>query len=219
MVRRVRIGIAEDQEMFRSGLSELLRKFSNYDVCHETENGLDLIQKMSTDCPDLVIIDYNLPLLNGIETIKEIRRRFPKVKSLILSMYNEEKIVQNAFENGVNGYLSKDDNFDEIPNAIDQLMKNQFYMNDRYTSVLLQSLKNQKNFSFEVNKNEIGFTLLELQILDLISKEKTNKEISLILNKSTRSIEKYKSIMLEKADVQNSVGLIMYAVRNKIIVL
>jgi DNA-binding NarL/FixJ family response regulator len=217
MLRRIRIGIAEDQEIFRRGLSELLCKFPNYEVCQETENGLSLIQEMQNNCPDLVILDYNLPLLNGIETIKEIKRKFPKVKTLILSMYNEEKIIQNAFENGVNGYLCKDDSFNEIPNAIDQVMKNQFYMNDRYTSILLQSLKSQKGFVFELEKKETGFTLFELQILNLISKEKTNKEIASILNKSTRSIEKHKSIMMDKADVQNSVGLIIYAVKNKII--
>jgi DNA-binding NarL/FixJ family response regulator len=217
MFRRIRIGIAEDQEIFRRGLGELLRKFPHYDICHESENGLSLIHEMQNNCPDLVIIDYNLPLLNGIETFKEIKRKFPAVKSLILSMYNEEKIIQNAFENGVNGYLCKDDNFDEIPKAIDQVMKNQFYMNDRYTSILLQSLKRQKGMFFDLEKNESYFTLFELQILDLISKEKTNKEIASILNKSTRSIEKHRSAMMEKADVQNSVGLILYAVKNKII--
>lgn len=217
MFRRIRIGIAEDQEIFRKGLGELLRKFPNYDVCQESENGLSLIQEMQNNCPDLVIIDYNLPFLDGIETVKEIRRKFPAVKSLILSMYNDEKIIQNAFENGINGYLCKDDSFNEIPNAIDQVMKNQFYMNDRYTSILLQSLKTQKGLSIEFDKKEYGFTLFEIQILELISKEKTTKEIASILNKSTRSIEKHKSIMMDKADVQNSVGLIMYAVKNKII--
>jgi len=134
-------------------------------------------------------------------------------------MHSEEKIVQNAFENGVNGYLSKDDSFNEIPTAIDQLMKNQFYMNDRYTAVLLQSLKNQKASLNEGTQNETKFNFLELQILDFISQEKTTKEISLLLNKSTRSIEKHKTNMMNKAGVQNSVGLIMFAVKNKIIVL
>ncbi len=219
MFRRVRIGIAEDQEIFRKGLSELLNKFPHYEVCYGTENGLSLIQEMSANCPDIAIIDYNLPLLNGIDTVKEIQKRFPKVKTLILSMHSDEKIVQNAFENGVNGYLSKDDSFDEIPTAIDQLLKNQFYMNDRYTTVLLQSLKNQKGFLFESTEGETKFTFLELQILDLISQEKTTKEIATLLNKSTRSIEKHKTNMMNKAGVQNSVGLIMFAVRNKIIVL
>lgn len=217
MFRRIRIGIAEDQEIFRRGLVELLRKFPHYDICLEAENGLSLIQEMQINCPDLVIIDYNLPLLDGIETIKEIKRKFPAVKSLILSMYNEEKIIQNAFKNGINGYLCKDDSFNEIPNAIEQVMKNEFYMNDRYTSIILQSLKSQKGLTFELDKKEVGFTLFELQILNLISKEKTNKEIASILNKSTRSIEKHKSNMIDKADVQNSVGLIMYAIKNKII--
>jgi DNA-binding NarL/FixJ family response regulator len=219
MFKRIRIGIAEDQEIFRRGLGELLRKFPHYDICLEAENGLSLIQEMQLNRPDLVIIDYNLPLLDGIETVKEIKRKFPSVKSLILSMYNEEKIIQNAFENGINGYLCKDDSFNEIPNAIDQVMKNQFYMNDRYSSILLKSLKNQKGLSFELDKIECGFTLFELEILNLISKEKTNKEIASILNRSTRSIEKHKSNMMDKADVKNSVGLIMYAVKNKIITL
>jgi DNA-binding NarL/FixJ family response regulator len=134
-------------------------------------------------------------------------------------MHSEEKIVQNAFENGVNGYLSKDDSFNEIPTAIDQLMQNQFYMNDRYTSVLLQSLKNQKSSLYEATQSDTKFTFLELQILDLISQEKTTKEMAFHLNKSTRSIEQHKTNMMHKAGVQNSVGLIMFAVKNKIIVL
>ncbi len=219
MFRRVRIGIAEDQEIFRRGLSELLSKFPHYEVCYGTENGLTLIQEMSTNCPDIAIIDYNLPLLNGIDTVKEIQKRFPKVKTLILSMHSDEKIVQNAFENGVNGYLSKDDSFDEIPTAINQLMQNQFYMNDRYTSVLLQSLKNQKASLYEATQSETKFTFLELQILDLISQEKSTKEMAFLLNKSTRSIEQHKTNMMHKAGVHNSVGLIMFAVKNKIIVL
>ena len=217
MFRRVRIGIAEDQEIFRRGLIELLSKVPQFDVCQEAENGLALIQKMNENCPDVVIIDYNLPILNGVETVKEIRKRFPQVKTIMLSMYDDEKIVQNAFEIGVNGYLSKDDGFDEIPNAINDLLINQYYMNDRYTGLLLKLINHKKGIAQIVTKNDEKFTIIELQILELISQEKTNKEIAETLKKSVRSIEKHKSTMMDKAGVHNSVGLIMFAIRNRIL--
>lgn len=213
----IKVGVAEDQQIFRKGLVMLLNSFENITVLHEANDGSVLLDLMANDCPDVVILDYSMPIMGGIETSKEIRKRFNGVKVLILSMYDDEEFVEAAIENGANGYLSKDDDLSEIENAIKGILTNNYYLNDRVSKIFINSLMKQGKINPKFVTNEIEFSPDELRILNMISKEKTTQEIADAMSKSVRTIEKYRTRMMEKVGAQNSVGLVMYAVKNKVI--
>lgn len=213
----IKVGVAEDQQIFRKGLVMLLNSFENISVIHEADDGSVLLDQMAKNCPDVVILDYSMPIMGGIETSKEIRKCFQGVKVLILSMYDDEQFVEAAIENGANGYLSKDDDLSEIENAIKGILTNNYYLNDRVSKIFINSLMKQGRINPKFVTNEIEFNSDELRIFHLISKENTTQEIADIMSKSIRTIEKYRTKMMEKVGAQNSVGLVMYAIKNKII--
>lgn len=214
---QITLGVAEDQQIFRKGLVLLLNSFENLSVTHEANDGSTLLDLMVENCPDIVILDYSMPIMSGIETCKQIRKRFDGVKVLILSMYDDEDFVEAAIENGANGYLSKDDDLSEIQNAIHGILNNNYYLNDRVSKVFINSLMKQGKINPKFVNNSIEFSPDELRIIHLISKENTTQQIADIMNKSVRTIEKYRTQMMEKVGAQNSVGLIMYAVKNKLL--
>lgn len=213
----IKVGVAEDQQIFRKGLVLLLNSFENIAVIHEANDGSVLLDQMAENCPDVVILDYSMPIMGGIETSKEIRKRFNSVKILILSMYDDEEFVESAIENGANGYLSKDDDLSEIENAIKGILSNNYYLNDRVSKIFINSLMKQGKINPKFVSNEIEFNSDELRIFHLISQENTTQQIADTMHKSVRTIEKYRTRMMEKVGAQNSVGLIMYAVKHKII--
>lgn len=216
-MNQITVGVAEDQQIFRKGLVLLLNSFENITVTQEANDGSVLLDLMAENCPDVVILDYSMPIMGGIETCKQIRKRFEGVKVLILSMYDDENFVETAIENGANGYLSKDDDLSEIESAIQGILKNNYYLNDRVSKVFIDSLMKQGKLNPKFANNTIEFTPDELRVLHLISQENTTQQIADTMNKSIRTIEKYRTRMMEKVGAQNSIGLIMYAVKNNIL--
>jgi DNA-binding NarL/FixJ family response regulator len=217
MKKAIKIGIAEDQEIFRKGLILLINSIPELKVIIEAENGLELLNKIENQPVDVVVLDYSMSLLNGIETCMEVKKKFPEVKVLLLSNYEDINLVKFAVKNGANGYLSKDDNFEEIPNAILHILEHPFYMNNRMAEVFVDAINSNNKALFTINSNSNKFNTTELAILELMCKSYNNHQIAETLHKSLRTIEKHKSNMLEKANVNNSLGLIVHAIKNKIV--
>lgn len=216
-MQAIKIGVAEDQQIFRRGLILLLNSFENIEVVNDAENGSVLLDQMAENCPDIVILDYNMPVMDGIETTKAIRKKYPRVKIILLSMYDDELFVESAIENGANGYLSKDDDLYEIEMAIQGVINNNYYLNDRVSKIFINNLMQNGKINPSFVSNTIQFNQDEIKILCYISKEYTNQEIADELSKSVRTIEKYRARMIEKVGAQNSIGLVMYGIKNKII--
>jgi two-component system response regulator NreC len=213
----INIGIAEDQAIFRKGLVLLLNGFDNMTVQFEASNGQELLEKMAKSCPDVVILDFKMHYLNGLETCRIIRKLYPDVKVIILSIYDEHEFVETAIQNGANAYLAKDDEIEDLQNAISSVLTNNFYFNERVSKVFINQLMNKGYINPKFTTNKAVFTPTELQILDYMCKEYTAQMIADAMHKSLRTIEKYKSEMLEKVGVKNSIGLIMYAIKNHLI--
>lgn len=213
----IKIGLAEDQAIFRKALIMLLNSFQGMEVVLDAENGSELLDKMAVNCPDIVILDYSMPLMGGIETAQAIRKKFPAVRVIILSMYDDEEFVEAAIENGANGYLSKDDDLQEIEQAIHGVLANNYYLNDRVSKVFINNLMQRGKIHPAFVSSSIDFTHDEIKILNLISKEQTNQQIADTMCKSIRTIEKHKTRMMEKVGAQNNVGLVLYAIKHKII--
>lgn len=216
-MKYINVGIAEDQEIFRKGLIGLLESIPGVHICAEATNGLELLTFMQSRCPDIVILDYNMPVLNGIQTALEIKKKYHHVRVIILSMYSEEEIVLHALENGAHAFLSKDDDLEEIERAIKGVLNNNYFFNDRLSKVFLNQLLEQGKIEPKFPKQNEKFSVDELKIIQLISQEKTTAEIASVMNKSVRTIEKYRTNMMERVGAQNSIGLIMYAIKHNLL--
>jgi two-component system response regulator NreC len=213
----ITIGIAEDQQIFRKGLIMLLNGFKGMNVICEGESGKALVDKFHQEVPNVVVIDYSMPLMGGIETAQYIRTNFPETKIILLSMYDDEEFVESAIESGANGYLSKDDDLNELEAAIKSVISNHYYLNDRVSKLFINRMMKRGKIDPEFENEKIEFNDEEVKIIQLISQECTNNEIADKLFKSVRTIEKYRSKLIQKVGAQNSIGLIMYAIKYKII--
>ncbi len=216
--RIIKIAIAEDQSIFRNGLSKLLNDIEGFEVVLAVENGQLLIDALQTTAIDLSLIDFRMPVKNGIEATKEIRERFPEMKVLLLSMYDDVEFVELAIENGANGYLSKDDDAEEIQLAIRSAVETGYYLNDRTSKMFIAKMVHSGKIQpvFEASPTSI-FNENELVILELICSEMTTQEIADKLFKSRRTIESARTLMMNKVGARNVVGLVMYALQNGIV--
>lgn len=215
-MKKIRIAVADDQTMFRAGLVNMLNEIENVVVVAEAADGKELIMKLRTINVDVVFLDYRMPIMNGIQAAKLIREKSEETRILMLSMYDEEEFIISAIENGANGYLTKDDETEEIQRAIESVMSTGYYLNDRTSKLLISNMVTQgkvkPKFNFEIE--EIKFSQHEIQVMRLLAKEYNTKEIGEIMVKSDRTIDGYRAEIMEKTGAKNSVGIVMYGVKN-----
>ncbi len=214
-MNNIRVGIADDHKIFRKGVILSLRQYTNINFVFEAENGEDLLTKLQTEQPDLVLMDLRMPGKDGIETTKEVSRNFPDVKILILTMYEDERFVSHLMENGANGYLLKNADPAEIKKAIMEVMVRGFYLNNFVNRVLLK--KTAKNKAIPSLNNEIVVSDKEKEVIRLLCMEFTASEIAQKMEISARTVESIKDRLMERFGLKNTAGLVFYAVKNNLI--
>jgi len=209
----IKIAIADDYKIFRDGLKVGLSAEANFEVILEADNGENLIKAMEQTMPDVIIMDIKMPIMDGMEATKLIRKLYPLVKVLVVTMYDDDKFIIHLMEIGANGYLLKNAEPDEIRKAIYAVSENGYYFNDLVNKALLKKLviKNQIKPSFN---QDIELTERELEVLKLICEEKTAIEIGKEIFLSPRSVEGIRQRLIEKVGVRNTAGLVMFAVKN-----
>ena len=216
MKNKITIGVAEDQQIYRDGLVAMLNESDNMEVILEASTGVDLLLQMKGNAPDVVLLDYRMPEMNGVEVACKIRENYEDVKILLLSFFDGEEFVVSAVESGANGYLSKDDDPEEILQAIESAVETGYYMNDRTSKILIGELVRQGKVvpSF---KGEVEFSRIELQIIKYICQEKSASEIGMLLYRSKRTIDGYRAGIMKKIGAKNVVGIVMYAAKHKLV--
>lgn len=216
MKRKITIGVAEDQMIYREGLINMLNESGTCKVIIDAHDGADMMLKIKGNVPDVVLLDYRMPELNGIDAARRIREKYDDVKILLLSMYDDHEFVVHAVECGANGYLSKDDNPDEIMRAIESCVSTGYYLNDRTSKCLIGELVRQGKMvpSFE---GAVELSRSELQIIKYICQEKSAEEIGTLMFRSKRTIDGYRSSLMKKIGAKNVVGIVMYAVKNNLV--
>ncbi|MFT5860305.1 MAG: DNA-binding NarL/FixJ family response regulator [Flavobacteriaceae bacterium] len=216
-MRKIKVGIAEDQGIFRSALGHLLSSFNSVSVVAMAENGKLLLEHDEIDNVDIAIVDYKMPIMGGIETSKELRNSHPDIKIIILSMFDDESFVEKAIENGANAYLSKDDDLEDLEMAVHSVLENEYYFNDRISKLFIKSMISKGKIVPIFVSSELSFSQMEISILDLISKEFTTQEIADKLFRSSRTIDKHRTEMMKKTGTRNSIGLLMYGIKKGLI--
>jgi len=211
----ITVGIADDHKIFRKGVILSLRPYTNISFIFEAENGEDLLEKLQGEQPDIVLLDLRMPGKDGIETTKEISKRFPHIRILILTMYEDERFVSHLMENGANGYLLKNADPAEIKKAIMEVMARGYYLNNFVNRVLLK--KSAKNKAIPSLNTEINISEKEKEVIRLLCLEFTASEIAQKMEISARTVESVKDRLMEIFGLKNTAGLVFYAVKNNLI--
>ena len=205
-----RILIADDHEVVRSGLRSILDAQPNWEVVAEAADGKEAIVKAMETKPDVAVIDISLPLINGIEVTRQIRRRLPSTEVLIFTMYDSEMLVDELLKAGARGYLLKSDANLYLVEAIDALAAHKPFFTDKVSDVLLGSfLKESRRPSL--------LTPREREVVQLIAEGHTNKQIARILRMSIKTVEAHRSAIMHKLNLSSSAALVRYAIRNKFV--
>jgi DNA-binding NarL/FixJ family response regulator len=212
----IKIGIADDHKIFRKGVILSLRQYTNLSFIFEAENGEELLLKLQEEQPDVVLMDLRMPTKDGIETTKEVSRRYPDVKVLILTMFEDERFVSHLMENGANGYLLKNADPSEIKRAIMEVMAKGYYLNNFVNRVLLKK-SNNRNKSIPSLNSEIVLSDKEKEVVQLLCMEYTASEIAQKMEISPRTVESIKDRLMERFGLKNTAGLVFYAVKNNLI--
>lgn len=212
----IKIAIADDYKIYRDGLKVGLSADDNLEVVFEADNGEDLIKGLETITPDVIIMDLKMPIMDGMEATKEVRKKYPSIKVLVVTMYDDDKFIIHLMENGANGYLLKNTEPDEIRKSIYSVHENGYYFNDVVNKALLKKLVLKNNLKPSFNQN-VELTERELEVLKLICEEKTAAEIAKEIFLSPRSVEGIRQRLIEKVGVRNTAGLVMFAVKNNMV--
>lgn len=213
---KIKIAIADDYKIYRDGLKIGIAKDDNLEVILEADNGEDLLAGMEKDLPDVIIMDLKMPIMDGMEATKVVRKKFNAAKVLVVTMYEDDKFIIHLMEIGANGYLLKNTDSDEIRKSIYAVHENGYYFNDLVNKALLKKLIIKGNLKPSFNSN-IDLTERELEVLKLICEEKTAAEIGKEIFLSPRSVEGIRQRLIEKVGVRNTAGLVMFAIKNGIV--
>jgi len=213
----INIILAEDHNIVRNGIKLLLESDEQIRVLGEGVNGLEVLKLLASDDVDMIVADINMPEMDGMQLLKEVKANYPKVKVVMLSMHDHEKYVMEAFKNGGDGYLLKNVGADELIFAVKFINQGRRYLCAELTMSLMDTMLQSKQYLMSMPDNEIDFSLRELEILQLIAEGLTNLEMSEKLFLSKRTIEGHRQSLLDKTGSKNSAALIRYGVINGLI--
>lgn len=218
MLPPIKVAIADDHKIFRSGVINTLTPYANINVVFEAEDGEHLLEIMQEQQPDVILMDLKMPKMDGIQATIKVKEKFPDVKVIILTMYEDDNFIVHLVENGANAYLLKNAEPEEIYEAICTTFDKGFYFNENVNLALLKKVLHKNKQQFKPTfKNEVQLSDRELEVLKLICNEFTTQEISEQIFLSPRTVEGLRQKLLEKLTVKNTVGLVLYAFRNGLI--
>ena len=219
IMEKVKLAIVDDHKLFRDGLAELIKDFSNYEVIIEADNGEDFIRQLNPQSlPDIVLLDINMKVMDGFETAAWLRERHPRIIILALSMYENENTIIRMLRAGARGYVLKDIRKQELEQALASLVSKGYYYTEIITGKLIHAINNfDEPGSGSVLKDLTSLNQREIEFLKLACTELTYKDIADKMCLSIHTIDGYRDALFEKLKTRSRVGLVLYAIRNKIV--
>jgi len=212
--KKIQVAIADDHTLLRKALAKLVTSFENYAVLFEADNGKEIKNKISQHIiPDVVLLDVNMPEMDGYETASWLFKNHPQIKVLALSMFSDEKTIIKMLRLGAKGYILKNIDPEELKNALDSVVKKNFYLSEYISGKIISGLHK------DVDRQEdpVYLTDKEKDFLKLICSEITYKDIAAKMYVSPRTIDEYRNHLFEKLKVKSRIGLVMYAIRNGLV--
>ncbi len=207
----IKVAIADDHALFRAGVKTALSAKKDVELIAEADNGMQLLNLLKHIEPDVILLDIQMPIMDGISTLPEIRKINPHVKVIILSMHNDHSMISKLMEIGANSYLTKNSDSETIYQAIKTCYEQEFFFNELTNKALLTGLRTRKNEPEHVMDAQLSEK--EIRILKLMCEEKTTKEIADIVDISPRTVEAIRDKLKTKTGAKSMAGLVMYAVK------
>ncbi|RYF97118.1 MAG: response regulator transcription factor [Chitinophagaceae bacterium] len=212
--RQIQVAVADDHNLLRSALARLINTFEGYSVIMEAENGKDLCEKIEANVlPDIVLLDLNMPEMDGFETTQWLHKKYPHVKVLTLSMLSDERSIIKIFRLGAKGYLLKNADPSELKQALDAIVNKNVYLSAYVSDKLVSGLHNDA----DIDSREVVLNEKEREFLRWACSELSYKDIADKMYLSPRTIDDYRQSLFNKLKVHSRVGLVMYAIKNKIV--
>ena len=205
-----RILLADDHVIVRQGLRLLLQR-EGFEVTGEAANGQEAIRLARESCPDVAVLDYAMPLLNGIDTAREILQACPRSKAILLTMHTDDHYVLEALRTGVTGFVVKSQAPADLIRAIHEVLRGMMYLSPRVSRTLVQAY---------LAKSELPPDPLnprEREVLQLVAEGKTTKEVAKHLGISVKTAESHRTRIMDKLNIHETAGLVRYAIRNGLI--
>lgn len=212
----IKVAIADDHALFRAGVKTALSNRKDIQMIAEAENGMQLLNLLKHIQPDVVLLDIQMPIMDGLTTLPEVKKLYPDVKVIMLSMHNDHSVITRMMEIGANSYLTKDSDSEMIYQAIRTCFEQEFYFNDLTNKALLNGLRMKRPVEQEVP--DVTLNEKETTILKLMCEEKSTREIAVAVDLSPRTVEAIRDKLKTKTGAKSLAGLIMYAVKAGIVV-
>jgi DNA-binding NarL/FixJ family response regulator len=214
----IKIILADDHNIVRDGIRTLIEREPLFSVAGEAVNGAEVIGLVEKGIAvDVILADMNMPVMNGVELLQQVKERFPAIKVIILSALDNEKYLSKAYQAGANGYLLKSVTSDEMNFAIKHVMQNNQYFCTELTSRILYKMLTLPDPKTSEYIGDIEFSEREIEILGLLSEGYTNQEIGEKLFTSKRTVEGIRQSMIAKTGVRNTLALVRYAMANSLV--
>ncbi|WP_297803200.1 response regulator transcription factor [uncultured Polaribacter sp.] len=218
-MEKINIVIADDEQLFRSGIRFILEREPNFNISFETENGKKLLDFLRTtkEFPDIILMDLNMPEMNGVEATKIIHKTHPNIKIVVLTSYNSKSFITNMIDVGASSYLVKNTSPKMVVHTINEVHKKGFYYDEKVLSIINENIISSSGKRI---KNDLEQKLLskrEIDVLELICAQKTTAEIADKLFISPRTVEGHRNNLLLKTKSKNVAGLVIYGIQKKLI--
>jgi DNA-binding NarL/FixJ family response regulator len=219
-MRKIKLALCDDHNLFRFGMATILGQVQDFDLILEAANGKDLLDKIARKTPDVILLDLQMPVMDGTVTADHLRENYPLVKIVVLTMHDEDRMVLHLLEKGVSGYLLKDAEPGEVEKAIRKVMDEGVYLNDFVSRAMHRKMTNKKEVDKPVNSfynSKILLSEREKEVLKLICEGLSTNEISEKIFLSPRTVEGHRLRILEKTGTKNTAGMVAYAFKNNLV--
>jgi len=215
----IKLALADDELLFRQGVKAILESEESIDILFDAENGEHLIQQLrdAEVLPDIVITDLKMPELNGVEVTKLIRKEFPDIKVIALTSYFSKPFILNMISIGAVAYLAKNSTPALMIKTISEVSQKGFYYDEQVMQYIHESIVNPSDKKVKSNFDTNYFTKREIEVLELICKQYTTNDIAESLFISPRTVEGHRNNLLLKTESKNVAGLVIYALKNKMV--
>ncbi|MEY4660234.1 MAG: hypothetical protein RLZZ42_186 [Bacteroidota bacterium] len=213
---QIKVAIADDHVLFRAGVKTAMNMHKDIKMIAEADNGMQLLSVLKHVRPDVILLDIQMPIMDGINTLPEIKNLYPDIKVIMLTMHNDHSMISKLMELGANSYLTKNSDSEIIYQAIKTVHEQEYYFNQLTNKALIDGLRVKRQAEAAL-PTDAKLTDKEVSILRMICEEKSTKEIADLVDLSPRTVEAIRDKLKVKTGAKSLAGLVMYAVKSGII--
>ncbi len=214
MIMSIKVLIADDHQLFREGITNLLKASPDLEIVGQAENGKEAVEKTLELKPDIILMDIGMPEMSGIEATLTLKKEIPEIKIIALSMHSDKQFINGMLEAGASGYLLKNSTYNQLIEAIKSVYSGNKYLSGEVTDIVINDYLDKKQ---EANKREAELSERESEILLMIAEGYSTREIGEKLFISVKTVGTHKQKILEKLNLNNTAEMVKYAIKNGLI--